>query len=138
MNTSSFGSAVPAVSTKLWNAFVTSPAGDAWATRTITARARTHRMPTRRRLQVLLDLGFELAARHRADELADDPAALEDQERRNRRHAVLLRDDLVVVDVHLGHLELALVLVGERIDGGRDLLAGAAPDRPKIHEGRNV
>ena len=51
---------------------------------------------------------------------------------------VLLRDDLVVVDVHLGDLEAALVLVGEGVDGGRDLLAGAAPDGPEIDEGRDV
>src|SRR5262249_8506741 len=31
-------------------------------------------------LQVLLELGFQLAARHGADELTDDLAALEDQE----------------------------------------------------------
>src|SRR5262245_47995542 len=45
-------------------------------------------------LDVLLDLGFELAARHGADQLTDDAATLEDEERRNRPYAILLGDDL--------------------------------------------
>src|SRR5215470_12129858 len=87
---------------------------------------------------MLLDLGFELRARHRAHELTDDAATLEDQEGRDRPHAVLLRDDLVVIDVHLRDLEAALVLVGEGVDRRCDLLAGATPDGPKIDERGNV
>src|SRR5690606_27571167 len=74
-------------------------------------------------LEVLLDFGFELAARHRADELADHATLLEDEEGGDRGDAVLLGDDLVVIDVHLGDLEAALVLVSERVHGRRDLLA---------------
>src|SRR3982751_1304180 len=75
------------------------------------------------RLEMLLQLGFELAARHRADQLADHLAALEDEERRDRLHAVLLGYELMMIDIHLRDLDAPQVFVGEGIDRRRYLLA---------------
>src|SRR5262249_33089815 len=66
--------------------------------------------------------------------LAHNLAVLEQQQRRDRPHAVLLRDDLVAIDVHLRHLQLAFEVIGDRIDHRCDRLAGAAPYGPEIHE----
>ena len=44
----------------------------------------------------------------------------------------------VVIDVHLADLGPAGILLGKRIDRGRERLAGLAPLGPEIHQYRNV
>src|SRR5690606_20190321 len=99
---------------------------------------RLRRSLTVRRSEVLGDLGLELRARDRADDLADDLAALEDEQGGDRADPEALRDALVRVDVHLGDLEAPLVLGREGLDGRRDLLAGPTPDGPEVDQGGEV
>src|SRR5665647_1169080 len=47
-------------------------------------------------------------------------------------------DVQVVVDVQLGHLQLALLLGGDLLEYGGDHLARATPFGPEVHEDRNV
>src|SRR5690606_13376282 len=70
--------------------------------------------------------------------VGDQLAALEHHQRRDSAHAELGRQARVLVDVHLGDLQLALVLGRELLERRADLTAGAAPLRPEIHQDRNI
>ena len=73
-----------------------------------------------------------------SDPLTDQLTALEDEERRDAADAEAGRDLRVLVDVELGHLGLALVLVGELIDERSDLLARTTPRRREVDEDGDV
>src|SRR5256885_1773901 len=71
------------------------------------------------RLHVLLHDRVELRLRLVANQLLRDLAVLEEEQPGNGDDPVLLRDVLLGVDVELPHLQLALVLLGQLIDGRR-------------------
>src|SRR5262245_56028200 len=68
------------------------------------------------------------------DHLLDDLAALEEQQRGDPAHGELRRRIGVLVDVHLAHDELAVVVACQLVHGRRQALAGTAPLRPEIDE----
>src|SRR5512146_334412 len=82
--------------------------------------------------RMLLELGFDVRPRHRADDLIDDAPALEEEQRRNRAHIEARPGLDVRVDVQLGDLHLALILGRELIQNRRDYAARSAPGRPKV------
>src|SRR5262249_48651320 len=63
----------------------------------------------KKQLNDLLQGLFQSGFGHRADNLFNYLARFEDEQRWNRAHPVLLRRFLVLVDVELGHLDLAFV-----------------------------
>ena len=69
-----------------------------------------------------------------ADDLVDQLAVLEQQQRRNAAHVVLDGRARVLVDVQLADGHLAGILRGQLIDGWTKALARAAPLRPEIDE----
>ena len=71
-----------------------------------------------------------------ADQFLGNLAVLEEQEPRDGDDAVFLRDVLLGVDVELPDLQLALVLLGQLIDGRRQGLAGTAPGGPEVDQDR--
>ncbi len=77
--------------------------------------------------QVRIDHRAELGLPQRADFAADRATLHEDHERRDRLHAQLAREHRRSVDVDRDDLRLTLELVSERLELGRDGLAGAAP-----------
>ena len=48
--------------------------------------------------------------------------------------AGVIRFGFVVVNIHLSHLELALVLLGQLFNCGRNKAAGGTPHSPKINQ----
>src|SRR5690349_2188579 len=59
-----------------------------------------------------------------------DIAVLEEHQRRNPADAVFGRRGLILIDIELGDLQLAVVLLGHFVEDRRDHLAGPAPFRP--------
>src|SRR5438270_8196401 len=114
--------------------------GERGGERALTSRvlaARSMRLCGSVRLQVLLHHRVELRLRVvAADQFLGDLAVLEEQEPRDGDDAVFLRDVLLGVDVELPDLQLALVLLGQLIDGRRQGLAGTAPGGPELDQAR--
>src|SRR6266436_10223023 len=80
-------------------------------------------------LDVAVKKRGQLRLGQRPDLLRLHVAVLEQHQRGYAADAVLLRDLLILVDVDLGHLELARVLLGHFVENRRDRLARAAPLR---------
>ena len=76
--------------------------------------------------------------RDRAHDLTDDLAFFEDEEGRDAADVVLGREIGVRVDVALADADLAVVVLGERLDVGRDRAARRAPHGPEVHEHRQL
>src|SRR5437773_9648108 len=79
---------------------------------------------------VLIDDLLERVLVGEADDLLDDLAALEQQQRRNAADAELERRVRVLVDIQLADDDLAVVVPGELFDRRRQPAAGSAPFRP--------
>src|SRR5262245_31353738 len=86
------------------------------------------------RLEMLIELPGDLFLRHEADDLIGELAVLEDQQRGDAANHEAARHVRVLVHVHLRHGRAAVVLGGNRVDGGRQAAARAAPLGPEIHE----
>ncbi len=87
---------------------------------------------------MLLELSLDLGLRHSANDLPNNLAALEDEERWDGADAVLLRYAGVVIDVELAYFDFALVLGGQCVDGGCNLLARPTPHGPEVDESGHV
>src|SRR5882672_10571372 len=101
----------------------------------------TCRLPYARRIEsldVAVKKRGQLRLGQRPDLLRLHVAVLEQHQRGYAADAVLLRDLLILVDVDLGHLELARVLLGHFVENRRDRLARAAPLRPVVHQDRDI
>src|SRR5437763_942847 len=86
-----------------------------------------------KRSDVAVKESSELRFRERTDPGRLDVAVLEEHQRRDSPDAELGRHVLVLVDVDLGDLQAALVLLGDLVQDRRDRLAGPAPFGPVIH-----
>ena len=71
-----------------------------------------------------------------ADDLLDDLAVFEDEQGRDAADVVAAGGIHRLIDVELGDLELAGVIVRDLRDGRGKHVAWAAPLGPKIHEHR--
>src|ERR1035438_5398153 len=80
-----------------------------------------------------VDAGLEVAFAAQADHLVRHLALMKQQKGGNSPDAVLGRQALVLVDVHLADLDPSIVLRGQFIQHGPDHLAWAAPLRPEIN-----
>src|SRR3990172_5963523 len=80
------------------------------------------------------DALLERVSRHRADDLVDELASLEEQNRRDPHDHELLDLLRVLVAVHLREGDLPSVLLREFLDYRRDREAGSAPRGPKIDD----
>ena len=78
------------------------------------------------------------ALRQRADLRRGGLAVLEQDQRRDAAHRIVVRRHRVVVDVHLGDRQLAGELAGEFLQRRADHLAGAAPLGPEVHQHRSL
>ena len=85
-------------------------------------------------IQHLADLRFG----DHADEVVDDRAVLEKHHGGEAANADLLRQLLLLVRVHLRELDAPGVLRSQAVEDRHQLLAGAAPGRPEIHEHRRL
>jgi len=85
-----------------------------------------------------LELGLDLLLRVRPDDLVRRLAALEEDHRRDREHAVLRGGLLVLVDVELDDLQGAVALVGDLLEDRSDDAAGAAPGCPEVDQDRRL
>ena len=85
-------------------------------------------------LQVLLKQRLQPGLGQRANGAVDFLAVLKDNQRGDAHNAKLHGQVLVVVDVALGHSQLAGQLVGNLVYDGRERAAGAAPRGPKINQ----
>src|SRR5437773_8607378 len=83
---------------------------------------------------MLFDTFLERAARHRADDLVDELAALEKQEGGDTHDHELLRDPWVLIRVHFHERHLARILLREVLDNRGDGPAWGAPLRPKVDD----
>jgi hypothetical protein len=81
-----------------------------------------------------IETGFQVAFTLGANHLLGHSAILEDQKRGNGTDLKLRGKPLIVVNVDFANLDLALLFGGEFVQHGSDLLAGAAPFRPEIHQ----
>jgi chromate reductase, NAD(P)H dehydrogenase (quinone) len=81
-----------------------------------------------------LDEILERLLGRRACVLADDFAVLEDQQGRDAADLILARRRRIVVNVHLGDGDLPAHLFRQRLERGRDLLAGPAPLGPEVDQ----
>ncbi len=84
-----------------------------------------------------LDEGLDLGARHRALEAVDRLALVEGIDGRDRLHAQLPGDHLVLVDIDLDHLDLAAGRGDLGLQHRAQGLARAAPGRPEIDDDRD-
>jgi hypothetical protein len=82
------------------------------------------------------DAPLDRLLRHVAHDLVRHLAALEDQQRRNPTDPVPHRRRLVVVHVHLRHLQAPAVLRRHLIHDRRQRPARSAPRCPKVHQNR--
>lgn len=89
-------------------------------------------------LEMLGELGFELALGHNADDLANHVAALKDEQGRDIAHLIFLRRQLVVIDIHLRDFRAAFVFIGQGVDHGSNLTAWPAPYRPEVDQCRYI
>ena len=69
-----------------------------------------------------------------AGELVDDLAVDHGLHSGNAAHAELRGERLVLVGIHLGQAEAALVLLGELLQDRAEAAAGPAPGRPEVRE----
>src|SRR5260370_37803511 len=84
--------------------------------------------------QNAIDLLFDHFARHVADDLVGNLAALEDQQGRNSTNSIAGRRGAILVHIDFDYFELAGVGRCKIVDGGGDRPARAAPDSPKDHQ----
>src|SRR5437870_11730856 len=84
--------------------------------------------------EMLLETRFEWALRHRADDLVDELAALEEKQRRNPHDHELLRDPRVLVRVELHERHLPRIGLRERGDLRGDCAARRAPLGPEVYD----
>src|SRR5256885_17177269 len=68
------------------------------------------------------------------DETLDDFAVLEQHERRDATHTVVLRGPRSVINVKLANFDRAGIFAGELLDDGRDLTTGSTPRGPKVDQ----
>src|SRR5262245_48093159 len=95
------------------------------------------RVPGTRRAgasQVLVDDLLEVFFRCQADDRLDDLTALEEQDGRDAPDLEFDGRIRVVVDVQLSDRDLSGVVGRQRVDGGRQPLAGSAPLGPEIDQ----
>src|SRR5947208_6034388 len=83
---------------------------------------------------MLFDTFLEWGSRHRTDDLVDELAALEEQERRDSHDHELLRGPRVLIRVHFYERYFACILLRELLDHGGDRPAWGAPLRPEVHD----
>src|SRR5438309_576369 len=84
--------------------------------------------------EMLLETRFEWALGHRADDLVDELAALEEQERRDPHDHELLRDPRVLVRVELHERHLPRIGLRELVDHRGDCAARRAPLGPEVDD----
>ena len=82
----------------------------------------------------LIQFGFEILLALQSDYSVHDLAVLEEEQGGDGVDAILDREILVVVDVHLADLHLAVVLSGEFVKDWGDHFAGATPFGPEIDQ----
>ena len=82
-------------------------------------------------LDELLDVGFRLRTGKAVNRLAIDKSV----DGRHRLHPHLLRDLLVVVDIHPHHPDFAAAGADDLFQNRAKLLAGAAPGCPELYDG---
>jgi hypothetical protein len=80
------------------------------------------------------DAPGELAARHGADDGVDHCAVAEEEERRDRLHAVALGQRRLLVHVDLGDRDPPRLLAPDLLESRGDGPARAAPRRPEVHD----
>src|SRR5574337_1270839 len=97
-----------------------------------TGAAGNNRARPGNRSEIAVDEGGQLGLGKRTDLRCLDVAALEEHQRRNAANAVFGGRFLVFIDVELGDLELATVLLGNVIENGSDHFAGTTPLSPVI------
>ena len=86
--------------------------------------------------QLLVDESGQLRLAHGTHFGGRELAALEDHECGDAANAKLGGDVAVVIDVHLGDLQLAFVGAGHFVQDGGNHFAGAAPFGPEVHHHR--
>ncbi len=69
-----------------------------------------------------------------ADQLLDDLASLEHQQRGDAGDFVAHGSGAVGVDVHFADFDFALIVLGEFLDDGSDGTSGAAPGCPEVDQ----
>src|SRR5204863_117795 len=84
--------------------------------------------------EMLFETRFEGALRHRADDLVDELAVLEEEQRRDPHDHELLRDPRVLVRVELHERHLARVGLRQPVDHRGNRAAGRAPLGPAVDE----
>src|SRR5213592_353771 len=84
--------------------------------------------------EMLFETRFEGALRHRADDLVDELAVLEEEQRRDPHDHELLRDPRVLVRVELHERHLPGIGLRELVDHRGDRAAGRAPLGPEVDD----
>ena len=94
---------------------------------------------SRCRCEVALKRLGDLLFRHRADDLLDYLSILENEKCGNAANVVAAGGIHGLIDIELGHLELARVVMRDFRDRGRQHVTRAAPFRPKVdHDGLRI
>src|SRR3954452_10560485 len=109
--------------------------GRAWTSHAAPPARVLRRVLLRR---VLLELRFDVRLGNRTDDLIDDLAALEEQERWNRTNVESRPRLDVGVDVQLRDLHFPFVLRRQLLEDRRDYAARTAPGRPEVHDGKPI
>src|SRR5205809_7651799 len=84
--------------------------------------------------EMLLETRFEWALGHRADDLVDELAALEEKQRRNPHDHELLGDPQLLVLVELHERHLPRIGLRELVDDRADCAAPGAPLAPEADD----
>src|SRR5947208_14244948 len=84
-------------------------------------------------LQVRREIPEDRVLRLRTDDAGNLLPALEQDEGRDRHHAVGARGLRVLVDVELRHLEGLALLVPDLLNDGGDHVSREPPIRPQVH-----
>src|SRR5437773_10550459 len=84
--------------------------------------------------EMLLETRFEWALGHRADDLVDELAALEEKQRRNPHDHELLRDPQVLVRVELHERHPPRIGLRELVDHRGDSAAPPPPLGPEVDD----
>src|SRR6266540_2487542 len=86
------------------------------------------------RLERLLDQRLKLGLGNGPHNLVHDLAILEEDDGRDTTNPEFARDAGVLVDIHLADLDLAVVIVGNRVNHRGNGLAGGAPCGPEVNQ----
>ena len=88
--------------------------------------------------EVAVDKDRQLRLRHSTDLGRFRLAALEQHQRRDTAHIVLLRGKRIFIDVQFDDRDVVAMSIAELLEGRADSLAGTAPLRPEINQNRSI